>query len=65
MYLQDALTQTLSNWELNATKLAALTTDSGSNIVLAREFLNWRRLSCFGHNLELVIQKGLADGMVE
>ena len=65
MNLQDALTQTLSNWELDATKLVALTTDSGSNIVLACELLNWRQLSCFGHNLDLAIQKGLADGRVE
>ena len=65
MNLQDALSQTLLNWELDATKLVVLTTDSGSNIVLACELLHWRRLSCFGHNLDLAIQKGLADGRVE
>lgn len=65
MNLQDALSQTLLNWELDATKLVALTTDSGSNIVLACDLLHWRRLSCFGHNLDLAIQKGIADGRVE
>ena len=30
-----------SNTELDATKLVVLTTDSGSNIVLACELLNW------------------------
>ena len=39
--LQDALSQTLLNWELDATKLVALTTDSGSNIVLACDLLHW------------------------
>ena len=65
MNLQDTLSQTLLNWELDVTKLVALTTDSGSNIVLACELLHWRRLSCFGHNLDLAIQKGLPDGRVE
>ena len=64
--LQDALSQTLLNWELDATKLVALTTDSGSNIVLACDLLHWRRLSCFGHNLDLAIQKVLQmDGLNE
>ena len=61
MNLQDALIQTLSNWECDATKLVALTTDSKSDIVLTCELLNCRQLSCFGHNLDLPIQKGLAD----
>ena len=65
MNLQDALYQTLINWGLDASKLVAMTTDSGSNIVLACELLHWRRLSCFGHNLDLAIQKGLTDGRVE
>ena len=40
----------------------AITTDSGANIKLACELLGWQRLSCFGHNLDLAVNKGLDDG---
>ena len=65
MNLQDALSQTLVNWELDASKLVAITIDSGSNVILACELLHWQRLSCFSHNLNLAIQKGPADQRVE
>ena len=42
-----------------------VTTDSASNVKLACELLNWQRLSCFGHNLNLAISKGLNDSRVE
>ena len=32
-----------------------------SNIKLACRLLEWRRLSCFGHNLDLAINKGIKD----
>ena len=38
MNFQDALSQTLSNWEFDATKVVALMTDSGSNIFSASTF---------------------------
>ena len=46
-------------WSLSNIKLVALTTDSSSNIKL------WKRLSCFGHNLDLVIKKGLMDSRID
>ena len=49
------------NWQLDA----STTTDSGSNIILAHELLQWRQLSCFGHNLGLAILKGLSHGRVD
>ena len=42
-----------------------ITTDSGSNIVRACQLLGWKRLSCFGHNLDLAIHKALDDRCVE
>ena len=42
-----------------------ITTDSGSNIKLACDLLNWTRLSCFGHNLNLAVGKGLNDARVQ
>ena len=56
--LQDALSVTLEQWDLNENKLTAITTDSASNIKLAYQLLKWRQLSCFGHNLDLAINKG-------
>ena len=35
------------------------TTDNGSNVVAAFNTLNLLRISCFGHNLDLAIKKGL------
>ena len=58
--LIDALEETMNEWNLNAKNLVYLTTDSGSNIVSAAKKLDWTRLSCFGHNLDLAITKALA-----
>ena len=49
----------LENWDLCKDKMVAATTDSGSNIVLAFKILHAVRISCFGHNLDLAIKKGL------
>jgi len=37
----------------------ATTTDNGFNFVSAYKQLHWVRLSCFGHNLDLTINKSL------
>ena len=55
--LVDALEEVMSEWHLNASNLVCLTTDSGLNIVAAAKKLEWNRLSCFGHNLDLAITK--------
>ena len=60
--LQEALTSSLEQWNLDPDKQVAITTDSGANIKLACELLGWQRLSCFGHNLDLAVNKGLDDG---
>ena len=43
--LHDALTSSLDQWNLNAEKQVAITTNSGVNIKLAFEHLDWQRLS--------------------
>ena len=63
--LQDALSTSLTEWGINSTSLVSITTDSGSNIKLACELLSWMRLSCFGHNLDLAINKGLKDPRID
>ena len=57
--LADALQDILANWELKAESLVVTTTDNGSNFVLAFQLLEYPRLSCFGHNLDLAINKSL------
>ena len=60
--LQEVLTSLLDQWNLDSEKQVAITTDSGAYIKLACELLGWQRLSCFGHNLDLAVNKGLDDG---
>ena len=56
MNLLKALQEVFSNWGLDSTKLVAMTTDTGAN---AFSCLEWQRVSCFGHNLNLAIGKVL------
>ena len=63
--LKESLLEILDEWGLDAEKQVAITTDSGSNIKLACRLLRWTRLSCFGHNLDLAISKGLRDYSIE
>ena len=63
--IKEALSATLLQWNLDQSKQVGITTDSGSNVKSACQLLNWRRLSCFGHNLNLAVEKGLNDGRVQ
>ena len=62
--IKESLLETFSEWNLDASKLVAITTDSGSNVKLACALLHWRWLSCFGHNLDLAVRKSLDDHRV-
>lgn len=59
--LAEALETALNTWGLNANQQVCITTDSGANIVRACNILAWRRLSCFGHNLNLAVSKSIKD----
>ena len=63
--LKESLLEILDEWSLDPGKQVAITTDSNSNIKLACRLLGWTRLSCFGHNLDLAISKGLRDPFIE
>ena len=54
--IADAISDIFENWNLDMKKLVATTTDNGSNMIAAFNVLD---LSCFGHNLDLAINKGL------
>ena len=55
--IADAVVDILDNWNLEGSKLIATTTDNGSNF--AFKSLEWTRISCFGHNLDLAVNKVL------
>ena len=62
--IKDSFLETLRGWSLDAKKLVAITTDSASNVKLVCTLLDWRRLSCFEHNLDLSLSKALNDDRV-
>lgn len=57
--ISEALEEILQEWNLDSQKQVSLTTDSGANVVAAANLLNWKWISCFGHNLHLAITKAL------
>ena len=57
--LVPVLQGVLESWGLPENRLACATTDNGPNIVAAMRNLNWNRLSCFGHNLNLAITNSM------
>ena len=59
------ITDILDNWNLSFSQLIATTTDNGSNMVAAFHNLDTIRISCFGHNLDLAIKKGLNNSHVQ
>ena len=61
-HLKDALSTSLMEWGLD---LIAITADNGSNIKLACKLLTWMHMSCFSHNLDLAIIKGLNDSQID
>ena len=61
------ITDTLDNWNLSFSQLIVTTTDNGSNIVVVfhRSDTIHTGISCFGHNLDLAIKKGLNNSHVQ
>ena len=60
--LSDALVYALQEWSLDSNKMVAITTDNAINIISACRKLGWQRLSCFSHNVDLAVHKGMDDG---
>ena len=54
----------VQDWNLDEARQVVITTDNASNIRLACQLLKWRQLTCFGHNLDLAVRKGLSDHRV-
>ena len=49
--ISEEMQAILGEWNLSQDELSAVTTDNGSNIVLATEILGWPRMPCFSHSL--------------
>ena len=63
--IAQSVSDILANWELDTRYLIAATTDSGSNIISAFRTLKLLRISCFGHNLDLAVKKGLSGTTIQ
>ena len=55
----ETINDILSNWSLSTEKLVLTATDNGSNFVAGFHSCGWLRSSCFGHCLDLAINKCL------
>ena len=51
------LEEILQHWSLSMDGLTAITTDNGSNIVLAADLVGCTRVPCFSHCLNLAVEK--------
>ena len=57
--ISESIADIVTNWQLSTDKLVVTTTDNRSNFVAAFNSTGSARLSCFGHCLDLAIQKCL------
>ena len=55
----ESLLDIMTNWNLSPDQLILATTDNGASFVAGFCDCGWMHLSCFGHNLDLAIHKGL------
>ena len=63
--LIEAISDIHANWNLSMDTLLVTTTDNGSNFVAGFRTKGWTRLSCFGHNLDLAVGKGLDHPQIQ
>ena len=63
--LVEVISDIHANWKLSLDDLLVTTTDNGSNFVAGFYTKGWTRLSCFGHNLDLAVGKGLDHAQIQ
>ena len=59
--IADALKDIQQTWKLSEEEQMSITTDNGANMISAANILEWQRLSCFGHNLNLAVTNSLKN----
>ena len=57
--IAEAILDICENWGLSRDNLVATTTDNGTNFIAGMAQLECTRISCFGYNLDLAINKSL------
>ena len=50
----------LDEWNLFPDNVSVATTDNTSNMVLAMELMEWMRIPCFSHSLQLTVEAALS-----
>lgn len=55
--LKDTILDILEQWGLNDKIISGCTTDNGSNILKCMQLLSWTHLSCFGHVLNIGVNR--------
>ena len=63
--IAEELTSILKSWCLSEENLVLITTDNGSNVVSAAGLLNWTRMPCFSHMLQLAVEAAKGISAVE
>ncbi|XP_038155642.1 E3 SUMO-protein ligase ZBED1-like [Cyprinodon tularosa] len=63
--IASGLKQFLQEWKLDEAKQVCVTTDSGANVVKAVALNKWTRLSCFGHNLHIAVERSMRDSRID
>lgn len=59
VHIAEELKSIIDSWKLPSPGLVAATTDNGSNVVLAMECLEYTRVPCFSHTLQLAVEDAL------
>lgn len=59
--IAEAIRSVNDTWNLSREKLVCMTTDNGTNVIKASEVLNYQRLPCFGHCLNLAVTNTLKE----
>lgn len=58
-YIAELWKTMLQNWDLALSKIVAITTDNGANMVSAAQQAGFLRIPCFGHVLHNGVNKSL------
>ena len=59
MIIAEEIKGTMDEWGLSSDNMSAATTDNASNMVLTMKVLEWTRIPCFSHSLQLVAEEAL------
>ena len=57
--IAEEIQNVLDEWNLSPEQVAAATTDNAFNMVLAIDLMEWVRIPCFSHSLQLAVEAAL------